>query len=121
MTTPTIKELIEKATPGPWQWHEHSDGNAFALVGLNGRADVLLATDIDEDRIGIAARDADLDYIARLNPATVRKVVDALEGIPPCNVSMDASFVFQCTGSEWTAWMERRNEALAALNGEQAT
>ena len=41
---------------------------------------------------------------------------EALAGVPPCDVSQDASFVYKTQGWRWGAWMEQRNQALANLD-----
>lgn len=41
---------------------------------------------------------------------------EALAGVPPCDVSQDASFVYKTLGWRWGVWMEQRNQALANLD-----
>jgi len=65
MSTPTMEELIDKATPGPWV----DNGNEI----VSSR----------DTKTGIAGAisDADSEFIARCNPATMAKAVAELEWI----------------------------------------
>ncbi len=70
MSATTIKELCERATPGPWTWHPQEGdfileerGHIVAEVPCQG------------------ANPNDGALIARLSPDVVLKVVEALESI----------------------------------------
>jgi hypothetical protein len=75
--TPTIKELIEKATPGPWQSHP------FARTILS---------QVNAMTVADYAMPADGDLIARCNPEVMRTVIEALEtnAAQGCDYSRDA-------------------------------
>lgn len=83
MSTPTLKDLIEKATPGPWEanyeialdYRPYQVFNAAigSRVAVMSGGGPLRAVCGPEEK-------ANAQLIARCNPATMAKVVEALEG-----------------------------------------
>jgi len=71
MNTPTIKELIEKATPGPWTVQGFI--RQYSTAVMHGEYPVATLYSNNQEECA--------NYIARLSPATMRKVVEALEAI----------------------------------------
>ena len=102
---PKIKELIEKATPGPWsvenlRHHKHA---------INASSWDELATvygNYDEEYLHKQGA-ANAALIARCNPATMRRVIEAIEAMLANGDFTYASDV-----------RKQGERALAALDGE---
>lgn len=77
MTLPLakLKELAEKATPGPWKAIPTYDENKFLNVSVvSPRGDADLGT-----WMVCAAREANAAFIAAVNPQTVLALVERIE------------------------------------------
>jgi hypothetical protein len=120
--TPTLKQLVAQATPGPWQVYRepHSGkesamlsiseltlstpnfcGEVFMLSAPNGLCPALTGCGKDSD--------ANAQLIARLDPQTVLAVAEALEAIThPDGLS----------SQRIRTNLEACRHALALLNGE---
>lgn len=81
MSTPTMKELIAKATPGTWQTNLSEDERSsldtlVCAVGGKIIAECHVQYTSTKRYVEI---EANAQIIARCNPATMAKVVEALE------------------------------------------
>jgi hypothetical protein len=88
MTAPNIRELCEQATPGPWlvkgTGTGHKYENNWREISPNVVSSSMYSTNRwgeREDICGVRIKEADAQLIARLDPQTVLKIVDALEAI----------------------------------------
>lgn len=106
MSAPTLKQLIEKATPGPWsvlhRCIESPSGN-LALLNLARPDDVT---------------SANAQLIARCNPAVMAEVLGGLEEA----ASWIQELADDGDGANWvvrknTELAEKLKAALALLNG----
>lgn len=106
MTPPTIKELCEKATPGPWSIGAYLASTIFANVpGVPG-GPVMIAETTNSNEA------ANAQLIARLSPSVVKVVVEALEeGI----IQFEAYSRFMDGRGRA---MHKMESALNALNGK---
>lgn len=114
MSTPTLREICERATRGPRSVEDPFQPDCFSVVGGNQSHEWLLiaACHIDDD-IPTPEANANAQLIARLGPDTVLAVLDALES---CIEWPD-----QETGARRTDFNEKLVEtALNRLNGKRA-
>lgn len=81
MSTPTLKELIEKATPGPW-WLDRDDAGRPPMHSdyrvLSSGSTPKHVAPIARMELRGQESEANAQLIARCNPATMAKVVEAL-------------------------------------------
>jgi len=107
MSTPTMKELVEKATPGPWQ---HAGGEITDAIGApvgntRGRG-------ISVEEMHYTGK-----FIARCNPATMAKVAEALTLASLNYKRTNHSNPEMMMDDEHEAW-SAVNRALNLLNGK---
>ena len=98
--TPTIKQLIERATPGPWKQFPIRGGDKWIEIPLP-------AVRVDYDDVNHDEQEANAQLIARCSPEVMARVVEALE---------DASTLSDETGSKSIDLKARA--ALNLLNGK---
>lgn len=93
---PTLRELAEKATKGPWRWYIH-DYSYVSLVGPNEDIDIVLSVSpcasclanakaktkepVFEWGLCNVPETPDADFIARANPVTLLAVYEKLDQI----------------------------------------
>lgn len=73
-----FKELLEKATPGPWIARRHNVEDA-GFVQAPEPTKPYGTEILGDDYFPHRSRAADVDYIARCNPQTMALVLEALE------------------------------------------
>jgi hypothetical protein len=78
MTPPTLRELLAVATPGPWKARRRSEDDP-GFVQAPEPTKPYGTEILGEDYFPHRSRKADVDYIARLDPATMGAVLSALE------------------------------------------
>lgn len=78
MSTPTMRELLEKVTPGGWRHRRlNEDDPGFVEARVPGKPygqEIL-----GDDYFSHLDRASDAAYIARLSPDTIKAVLEALE------------------------------------------
>ena len=76
--TKTLRELAEKATPGPWEWDLKYDNKYHRdIVVRNLRGNLEDVISIDNLAAEISRYDA--KYIAAANPETILKLLDSID------------------------------------------
>jgi len=78
---PTIKELIAKASPGPWPMTPIRGGDKHILIGDHCSTWGTHVAEVYRDDTDTNEADANAQLISRCNPAVMSKVVEALEEI----------------------------------------
>ena len=88
MTPPTLKQLIEKATPGPWSVKSTDEGRAYTKNWREISPGVVSASSYTTNRYGeteeipgVSISEANAQLIARCSPAVMLAVVEILEDL----------------------------------------
>lgn len=108
-----IKSLLDAATPGPWHVDRRAacrvDSETGGIANTGGRSD----NKADQDAL-TAELEANAQLIARLSPATVRAVVEALID---SHLYIDDGL--EGNPAKRKAMLLQIERALALLNGEE--
>lgn len=74
----TLRQLIEKATPGPWEMEPHPADRTLHIYGPKPRCRLIAELSPESKHDG-AELAANADLIARCSPSVMLAVVEALE------------------------------------------
>jgi hypothetical protein len=122
--TPTLKQLVAAATPGPWKARRRNeDDSGFVQAPEPTKP---YGTEIlGEDYFPHRSRAADVNYIARLDPQTVLAVYEALQALINEASDMRDCLIDRGVTDHDTDGIKAANEALdkaesalKLLNGE---
>lgn len=114
----TLRQLIEKATPGPWEMEPHPADRTLHVYGPKPRCRLIAELSPESKHDG-AELAANADLIARCSPSVMLAVVEALEA---AKIQVEYAATMLHAGNfrtdSLTKVIAQTASALNALNGK---